>query len=1045
LIRNSSPCVVVGLHVAIKSQSFSHCVLISKAAITEALRDVLIDQGEKIVTLHNNVLFDNTISTMKKPGVEEPGPRVATRWLRSKEDDQAPFSITPYGFTNERIQSKSEVAVTTLSAHLDDVGLTRLHGAPPLNTNRAASKFLQLAARNGRPRPPALQRAVVNHYSDKIASLFNKHSIKPRPLSVDEAMRGVYGNSFAKSMNLTTSSGGGFPGKKRNRVDFCWNPDEREMFDLFDDDATFSSDLVDECPIIDDATVTDLRSLNSDCAAVGNHERVPRPNGVLVKEVSHILAELRKNNSCNAINQVALKDEPIALSKLAKGDFFGRPITSLPMAHHVVDTILFGHILSYLRTFALESGCWEGISPYSEDWAQVISHIAEKPFVMDMDTKKMDQTQNFQDVYTVFEIFAQIVEKTTGDDEFASLIRARGCDLAVPILDLFGEWVAVYMNTSGNKITITINDLGGVEIRVLDAYVAKRVQLKYGISDMPILLEFMDLLPESEFVEMLKDFDDHIRVGSVGDDAVLSTDIETFDLDFISSYFKSRGVTITGASKNDDNTVGMKITELQMCKRGVRWMEEAQRIVGPLDEISILRSLHCRLPSKEDQDVIEANCMDKALEEYMLHGRLIFDDRKDKLKTAVLQAERMGLHSATFSKTYDDYVESFLKRFPTTDCTRTPFDPFIRDQNGLTNLQEARVVRESSRLRKVPLNHGTLRLTLLVWFMCTGLIQSLHHNFRISNQNTNTTMAPIEEQQQNVKLFLSDSLVDSTTASHSNQPASRTVATHDSSLDMIERPVKLFTVAWNTGEALFTDFNPWSLMFNSDVIKSRCQHYRHFRANLRLTATVEGTNFHYGECWLVYNMLSRSDNFIQFAKGNTADLVEASQRPRISIKARNSQGGELLLPFVFPRDFVDLTSAEFDVLGTATLASIVPLATSNGLVSPCRITVMGKFENVELYTPTSLKLGEIEDQNDLTLTDPPTMGGSKEVSLQSGRVSTSPGVTWDSNVDTSLASLGGKETFIGHCLERVGFSRKAFVQFTLFPISRHNDRDRYHC
>jgi hypothetical protein len=644
-----------------------------------------------------------------------------------------------------------------------------------------------------------------------------------------------------------------------------------------------------------------------------------------------------------------------------------------------------------------------------------MTHIGSFKHLIDMDTKKMDQTQNFQDTYSVFEVFARLVEELNDDPtEFAHLIRSRGLDLSTPILDLFGEWVAVQMNTSGNKLTITINDIAGVQLRAREAYIAYKHREKTGITDFPVLIESMDDLTYGQCAQYLSNFDRDVRVGSVGDDALLSTMCEDFNLPFISGYFAAKGVTITGASKGDERLVGMKMTDLKMCKRGVRWMPEAQRLVGPLEETSILRPLHCHLPSKEDRDVIEADCVAKAFEEFSLHGREVFEDRKAKITRAIEAANRTGIHHRSLSMSYDDHVASFLRRFPTSDENITLSDPLLKDQNGLTNQREARVVHNASRLRSDSHYPECERLCVSERLISSGLILPLRNNTWISNTHTNTQeLGSTEEQQQNIKMIFPDSAMNSDSASHSMSPMYRTVSTRDSSIDMIERPVKLKVIPWNVGAEIFTTFNPWLDMLSSPLISSRMQHYRHFRGHLKLTVTVEGSNFHYGECWMIYNMLNRSDNFLQFEKGSFADLVEASQRPYVKIQARNSLGGELICPFVYPRDFIDLTRGDVELMGNVTVASTAQLGSANGTTHPCLITVLGKFENVELYTPTSLQLDEIVDQNEFTPVDSPDVGTVANLSLTPPRLSTDPGVTWDSSSETSFAQIGGRETFIG--------------------------------
>lgn len=186
----------------------------------------------------------------------------------------------------------------------------------------------------------------------------------------------------------------------------------------------------------------------------------------------------------------------------------------------------------------------------------------------------------------------------------------------------------------------------------------------------------------------------------------------------------------------------------------------------------------------------------------------------------------------------------------------------------------------------------------------------------------------------------------------------------------LNRPVLIKNYTWSLGSTTVAEFDPWNLYFSHTSIKKKIDNYYLMRCKLKLKFVINASPFHYGCMLAAYKPLSKyltSAPIDTSSTGSTEDFqnVGFSQLPRVYIYPQTSQGGEMNLPFLWPKEWLDATySSELTNMGTVYLRPLTALAFANaGVGVNCNIQVFAWAEDVELSGPTvrlAMQSGEDE-------------------------------------------------------------------------------------
>ena len=173
--------------------------------------------------------------------------------------------------------------------------------------------------------------------------------------------------------------------------------------------------------------------------------------------------------------------------------------------------------------------------------------------------------------------------------------------------------------------------------------------------------------------------------------------------------------------------------------------------------------------------------------------------------------------------------------------------------------------------------------------------------------------------------------------------------------DFLSRPIKIKEYQWTPLSALsVTRFNPWAEYFGNADVLDKINRYRNLRCNLRIKVLVNGNGFYYGRALLSYNPYVQDDEVTVNRAFIEQDLVQASQKPHLLLDPTSSQGGEMLLPFIWPENYLDITKAGWESnMGEIDIHDFDVLQHANGGTDPITITIFCWAENVTLAVPTT--------------------------------------------------------------------------------------------
>jgi hypothetical protein len=172
--------------------------------------------------------------------------------------------------------------------------------------------------------------------------------------------------------------------------------------------------------------------------------------------------------------------------------------------------------------------------------------------------------------------------------------------------------------------------------------------------------------------------------------------------------------------------------------------------------------------------------------------------------------------------------------------------------------------------------------------------------------------------------------------------------------DFFKRPIKIREFGWGTGLSIGTSFNPWDDFFSNKRVINRINNFELLRCNLHLKFVLNGNHFMYGRAIASYLPYHIADTLTTNRTIISQDVIGESQRPHVYLDPCTSQGGELLLPFFWHRNYMSITRTDWSEMGEITLRSINDLKHANGASDSVSISVFAWAEDVEVSVLTSL-------------------------------------------------------------------------------------------
>jgi hypothetical protein len=145
--------------------------------------------------------------------------------------------------------------------------------------------------------------------------------------------------------------------------------------------------------------------------------------------------------------------------------------------------------------------------------------------------------------------------------------------------------------------------------------------------------------------------------------------------------------------------------------------------------------------------------------------------------------------------------------------------------------------------------------------------------------------------------------------------------------EYFSRPVKIDGFAVALGTPINRSIFPWTLFFNNAIIGRKLDNYFGIRCNLHIKIVVNSTPFVYGAIRASYRALPLYDT-APIAAGD--EIILESQRPGIWIYPQSNQGGEMVLPFLWQRSWLNATRAsDFDDMGELIYRTYITTLSAN--------------------------------------------------------------------------------------------------------------------
>jgi len=217
----------------------------------------------------------------------------------------------------------------------------------------------------------------------------------------------------------------------------------------------------------------------------------------------------------------------------------------------------------------------------------------------------------------------------------------------------------------------------------------------------------------------------------------------------------------------------------------------------------------------------------------------------------------------------------------------------------------------------------------------------------------------------------------------------------------LSRPVKVATVNYDILTALNSAYDIWYLYLNHSVIKNKIENYKYLKADLHLKFIINASPFYYG-CVLA-NYRPLKDRTFDAGANSAIHNAIRTQRPHTYIYPSTNQGSEMKIPFFYPKNYLDITSAsDVQNMGELRLDALVQLRTASTSTTNLDIQVYAWLENVTLLMPTvkaALQSGEdlvdfdfsyVKPQGDEYEEDGPVSGPASAVASVASKLENVP-------------------------------------------------------
>ncbi|APG76845.1 hypothetical protein 1 [Beihai picorna-like virus 5] len=354
------------------------------------------------------------------------------------------------------------------------------------------------------------------------------------------------------------------------------------------------------------------------------------------EEVRRFKAAIRSGQRYYPMFKACLKDEPTKAEKEKV-----RVFQAAPLSLQIAIREYFLPIARVLSLFPLVSECAVGINAQGPEWDVLQEYI--KKFGIDRivagDYAKYDLRMSAKLTSAAFKILIDFAEKCGYSQDDLAIMRGIATEVVYPMMAYNGDVVMLQgSNPSGQNLTVYINSI---------------------VNSLLNRIGFRMIYPN-----YTGRFCDAVALATYGDDFKSSASDEFPDFHHVSLAEKLATIDmkITMPDKEADPIPFLLDENCDFLKRHNR-LHEVGYYIGALDEESIFKSLKAVLRSKHvSLKEQAAQNIDGALREWFLHGREIYENRREQMK--VVAARGDIAHMCTgLDETFDDRVRVWREKY----------------------------------------------------------------------------------------------------------------------------------------------------------------------------------------------------------------------------------------------------------------------------------------------------------------------------------------------------------------------------------------------
>lgn len=689
-----------------------------------------------------------------------------------------------------------------------------------------------------------------------------------------------------------------------------------------------------------------------------------------------------------------LKDNPTSFEKIEAQKT--RVFSGGPMDWNLVGRMF---LLAFIKCIQENQILFEsapGIIAQSDEWGKLFVYIVQHGIarIVAGDYAWFDKTMPPEIILAAFTIALLVCKAAGYSEEDLDVIRGLGVDAAYPIYDANGDLISAYgSNPSGIFFTVIVNCLGNC------------IYMRYV---------YTILSPYNSCA----DFKKNVSLMTYGDDNIMgvSENAEWFNHTAIQSVLASHGITYTMADKHAKSEPFIHISQASFLKRSWRWDDDVNGYMCPLEHESIERSLMTCVASKSVSPEYQmVSIIGSAVREYFFYGKVTFERKRGILMKIAEECEILDYCDRSTFPTWDDLVES-RKSYNTSDSpilskigpqpypdgeTELELSDELSSYNTTVAYLEAtcgtsgpaspcpqdfklasKYPNEDADcgfcescglvLERVQGERPSLSISTqgdVVDTYLNNLENKIHSQVPIvqpscscfcfqsllETDGTSEGSMPTEVREENVGF--AEDLVPSVGLSASKDPIGSLEEVDIMGLkDFLSRPVQIASFVWNEADTVGTthSYGVWSDYFSNSVIKNKLANFAYFRCDLHIKIMVNSSPFYYGAMLVHYQPLPSLTASTLITDSSMSHITNASQRPHIWIYPQDNSGGDMVLPFIYHKNWVNtLLLSVTTGLGTLNFENITTLESANGAVSTgIPITIYAWSENFSLKGPT---------------------------------------------------------------------------------------------